>query len=183
MAIENRRSLYIASALLLVCGILYIVANALPMWGKITYGSLSNEIGLWRACAKGSIDNSAASKCGTFNANASDMKSNIMAARAFVTISCILWALAILSILSILFLDESLKSHISSAAKGLAIACLISGIIGVALGIHFAMEELNQLADAANLKDIRSKMNVSSILAIIALVFNLAGAVATFFIK
>ena len=106
-----------------------------------------------------------------------------MAARAFVTISCILWAFTILSILSMLSIEKNFKRHVSLVAKGLAIACLTSGIIGVALGIHFSVEILNLLAAELGIQGLKSKISVSSILAIIALVFNLAGAVATFFIR
>jgi ABC-type dipeptide/oligopeptide/nickel transport system permease component len=58
--------------------------------------------------------------------------------------------------------------------KGLAIASLISGIIGVPLGISFGMKQAG-VVDA--------KMGVSSILGIIAVGFNLGGVITTFIMK
>jgi hypothetical protein len=97
-----------------------------------------------------------------------------MSARSFVTICCILCALSLLSLLAILFVDEKFKSKMILLGKGLAIASLISGIIGVPLGISFAMKPLG-LMDA--------KIGVSSILGIIAVGFNLGGVITTFIMK
>ncbi|CAF0988289.1 unnamed protein product [Adineta steineri] len=68
--------------------------------------------------------------------------------------------------------------------KGLIIACLISGIIGVATGLSYAMKSKHILvADNNKVFVVSPNIGVSSILAIIALGFNLCTAIATFFIK
>ncbi|CAF0729239.1 unnamed protein product [Adineta steineri] len=118
MALQNRPLLYTATGLLVIIAVLYITANALPIWVTVSDESFSYTVGLWKAC-------------------------------------------------------ESEGKNIYSLAKGLAIAALICGIIGVAIGISVVLEGI----------DFGGKMGVSCVLAIIALVFNFAGAIAIFYIK
>jgi hypothetical protein len=99
-----------------------------------------------------------------------------MAARAFLTLSCILPSLSAVFILSILLIPENFKKIISILAKVLSIGSLIGGILGMALGITFVKkyEPMSTLG---------FDVSVSSILAIIAVVFNLGGTIATLIIK
>jgi hypothetical protein len=96
-------------------------------------------------------------------------------ARVFVTISCILLSFSILSILSILLVQEDSKRILALLTKVLSIGSFIAGIVGLALGIAFVMNH-NELG-------IKYKIGVSSILAIIAVIFNLGGAITTFIMR
>ncbi|CAF1014835.1 unnamed protein product [Adineta steineri] len=71
-------------------------------------------------------------------------------------------------------MDKNVKKNMSLIAKGLAIASVISGVIGVGLGIDVVV-------NAA--KNLNVSIGVSCILAIVALALNLIGAVITFMIK
>ncbi len=142
--------------------------------GKGSDGPLTRTVGLWRACLRIDEEGHGSSECGdTINAPA-DFYDKMMAARVFVTICCILSSLSVVSILLILFVEENLKKLVSILAQALAFASLVGGIIGVALGMAFAMKTVGSKAD---------NIGVSSILGIIAIVFNLAGAITTFIIK
>jgi hypothetical protein len=123
-------------------------------------------LGLWSVC--GPLNG--ISECGTLIGVVSDMHAKMMSARAFVTISCILSSLSVIFILSIILVKEDLKRTMAILAKVLSIGSLIAGIIGVALGISFII-------------GMKFNIGVSSILGIIASVFNLGGAIATLIIK
>jgi hypothetical protein len=125
--------------------------------------SFTYTVGLWKAC-----ESVGSTKICRYPQSKADQKT--MSTRAFITICCIL---SPLSVASILYINEDLKKKISLLAKGLAIASLVSGIIGVSIAISVVVKGI----------DLGGKMGVSCILAIIALIFNLAGAVTTFFIK
>jgi hypothetical protein len=99
----------------------------------------------------------------------------MMAARAFITLSCILTSLSTVLTLSILLIRENFKKIISILAKILSIGSLIGGILGMALGITFVVKEDETM--------IAFDIGVSSILAIIAVVFNLFGTIATLIIN
>jgi hypothetical protein len=98
------------------------------------------------------------------------MHAKMMSARSFVTISCILSSLSVVFILSIILVKEDLKRTMAILGKVISIGSLIGRIIGVALGISF-------------IKEATFNIGVSSILAIIAVVFNLGGAIAILIIK
>ncbi|CAF4186113.1 unnamed protein product [Adineta steineri] len=95
-----------------------------------------------------------------------------MAARVFIIICCILAPLSVISILSNIFVNEKLKKRIYLLPKILATASFINGIIAVRLGIGMA-EDVIKIRNAV--------IGESCILAIVALVLNLIGAVITCF--
>ncbi|UJR24297.1 hypothetical protein I4U23_027264 [Adineta vaga] len=167
MAFENRKILFIASGILAITAILYIIANGLPIWTKSSGTSVSITVGLWQVCRL------QGAKLSCISLPTEVVSDKIKAARAFMTICSILCPLSIISIISIISVNENVKKNISFLSKGLAIASLISGIIGVSLGISFSVNEINAGAS----------MGVSCILAIIGLVFNIIGTIITFFIK
>ncbi|UJR38648.1 hypothetical protein I4U23_031314 [Adineta vaga] len=167
MTVQNRLLLYTATGLLAVTAVLYITANPLPIWlTGSTAESFKYTYGLWKICRLEGSTNI----CRNLPSKVDD---KTMSMRAFITICCILSPLSVASILSILCINEDLKKKIFLLAKGLAIATLICGIIGVSIAISVVVEN-NKLG---------GKMGISCILAIIALVLNLAGAITTFFIK
>jgi Mg/Co/Ni transporter MgtE len=99
----------------------------------------------------------------------------MMAARAFITLSCILTPLSAVFTLSILLIRENFKKIISMLAKILCIGSLIGGILGITLGIIFVAKK-DEIMVAFDI-------GVSSILTIIAVVFNLFGTIATLIIN
>ncbi len=142
--------------------------------GKISDGRATSTVGLWRVCGPIDKEGRGGSVCGDIIKLPTDIYGKMMGARAFVTICCIISSLSVVSILLILFVEENLKGKMSILAKALAFASLVGGIIGVAVGMAFAMKIVGSKAD---------NIGVSSILGIIAIVFNLAGAITTFIIK
>jgi hypothetical protein len=99
----------------------------------------------------------------------SDRYKIMMAARAFITLSCILPSLSAVLILLILLISEDFKKVISILAKILSIGSLIVGIIGIALGITFVVKQDESMG--------AFDLDLSSVLAIIAVVFNLYGTI------
>ncbi|CAF1189039.1 unnamed protein product [Adineta steineri] len=173
MAFESQKRIYTACGILFTVSVLYITANALPIWVTGSNESGTSSGGLWKACQK----YKGSSKC--LNAG-SKVLDKIMATRAFITICCILAPLSFISILSIILVNENLRKRMSLLAKVLAIASAISGIIGVGLGISRVVDTIKFTA-AMEVENV--KMGVSCILAIIALALNLVGAVITFLIR
>ncbi|CAF1114504.1 unnamed protein product [Adineta steineri] len=165
MAFQNRLLLYTTIGLLVVTAALYIMANALPIWITASTESSTYTYGLWKVC--NTVE-------GTKICLNAPLKtdSETMSMRAFIIICCILSPLSVVSILSILY-NEDLKKKMFFWAKCLAVTTLVCGIIGVAIGINEVVKS----------KDRGGKMGVSCILAITALVLNLASAVTTFFLE
>ncbi|CAF1189023.1 unnamed protein product [Adineta steineri] len=173
MAFESPKIAFIACGILVIVSILYITANALPIWVTRSVDSQKRTLGLWRVCDK----NEDISECVNLPLTMDD---TTMATRAFITICCILAPLSFISILSIILVNENLKKHMSLLAKVLAIASAISGIIGVGLGISIVVDATT-LAAAMEVENV--KMGASCILAIVAVTLNLVGAIITFMIK
>ncbi|CAF1247813.1 unnamed protein product [Adineta steineri] len=167
MALQSSKTVYIACGILIVVSVLYITANAVPIWATRSVGSGTATVGLWKLCVK--IEGT--SEC---VGDGSKVDDKTMATRAFITICCILAPLSAISILSIILVNENLKKRMSLLAKVLAIASAISGIIGVGLGISMVVDII---------KISNATMGVSCILAIVAVALNLVGAVITFLIK
>ncbi len=100
----------------------------------------------------------------------------LVAARVFLILSCILSSFTVL-ILSILLISENFKRTILKFGKFFSFVSLIGGALGMAFGITFA------LAKDAFTNNIHLNIGVSSILVIIAVVFNICGAILTLIIK
>ncbi|CAF0880835.1 unnamed protein product [Adineta steineri] len=109
-----------------------------------------------------------------------------MATQAFITICCILAPLSAISVLLITLVNENLKKSISLVAKVLAIASVISRIIGIGLEINIVVNAIKYMDTVENMVGINNwntSMGVSCILVIVALALNLVGAVLTLMIK
>jgi len=92
----------------------------------------------------------------------------MMAARLFMSICSILSSLPLVSISLILVVEENLKKTMSILAKALAFGSLIAGTIGIVGGMALAIKIVGSKV---------GNISVSSILGIIAIVFNLAGVI------
>jgi hypothetical protein len=100
-------------------------------------------------------------------------------ARLFISIAGILTSFSVLSIVSILLVGADTKKMMVLLAKVLSIGSLVTGIIGLALGINFVITVIDNDSDPTRTVHIYA----SSILAILAVIFNLVGGIAAFIVK
>ncbi|CAF4037902.1 unnamed protein product [Adineta steineri] len=173
MAFESPKIALFTCGMLVIVSGLYITANALPMWVTKSVESDTVTVGLWKLCVK----HEDISKCDSLPLS---MDGKIMATRAFITICCILFSLSVILILSIMLVNENLKMYMSLIAHVLVVSNVISGTIGVGVGISM-VEDVIKIVDAHKIADAR--MGLSCILAIIAVALNLASAFMTGLIK
>ncbi len=103
----------------------------------------------------------------------------MVAARLFITMASILSTLSILSIISILLVDANSKQRMALTTKFLSIGSLVVGIISLGLGINYVITLIDGETDPTE----KVQIYTASILAILAVVFNLIGAIATLMIK
>jgi hypothetical protein len=133
------------------------------------YGELvTTTVGLWRVYGPINDQVDIISVCGDIIIFQTDIHGKMIAARVFMSICPVLSSLSLVSILLIIVVEENLKKTMSILAKALAFGSLIAGTIVIVGGMALAM------------KIVCSKIgniSVSSILGIIAIVFNLADAI------
>jgi hypothetical protein len=129
-----------------------------------------STLGLWQAC--GLVLNEKrcyALPCPEKEGVISDSCNKILAARAFVTLACIISGISALCLFLSAVTSETVRRILLIAGKGLAFASLITGIIGVAVGI--------------NVTTFKLKWGAAAILGIIAIVINFFGAISSVLIK
>ncbi|CAF3595854.1 unnamed protein product [Adineta steineri] len=166
----------IAAGILAVTCILYIVSNALPSWGQISFGGFSSSYGLWKSCRSTPVETECFSiKC-PIKDDESGLCGRILAGRAFMTLACILSGITTISLLLCAFTDVGKNRILLLITKALAFGCLIMGIIGVAVGG-------SSLQKVPNEGDFKYKLGTAAIIGIITIIINLVGAVASVFIK
>jgi hypothetical protein len=144
--------------------------------GTIITHSVTATVGLWGACTKSMYSNNQ-TICGEFGLVAFNWQNyaKLLGSRVFVTIACIFSSFSILSVSLILLVNADSKRIAALFTIVFSIGSLIAGIIGFALGITFVLQ--------SNEFDLSLKIGASSIIAIIALVFNILGTIASFIIK
>jgi hypothetical protein len=131
--------------------------------------SMTIAYGLWQYC--GSVNSMSACVSMDSVVLPSNINAQMLAARAFITIACILSGIATVCVVVCGFVKEDSSGILVRLAKVLPFATLVGGIIGVAVGIVYAIPSSVL------------RIGVASILGIIALVFNLIGAIVVLFIK
>ncbi len=142
------------------------------------YATAGSEttIGLWRTCSPitnlGQVCVSVG--CPPSEGDTGSFCSKILAARAFVTLACIMSGISTLLLFISVATSDNAKQILLMAAKGLAFACLVMGIIGVAVAINGTTETALET---------KLDWGASAIIGIIAIVLNLCGAIATVLIK
>ncbi len=140
--------------------------------GKYGTGGDETTIGLWRTCSTSSNTEKQcySIQCPQTGDDTTGYCSKLLAARAFVTLACIMSGIsAVLLFISVATSDNG-KQILLMAGRGLAFVCLIMGIIGVAIGINLAT-------------GISSNWGAAAIIGIIAIIINFCGAVASILIK
>ena len=184
--------LIVASGLtMFIAFILYAVSNGLSSWwvptqknwvvtwlvhresdvshlffrGKLV-GVAPQQAGLWRACRLiydqwvcGNLI------CADPTGAGASICAKMYAARTFVTLACIFSILSAICLLARLVEKIGSNRVLGLLVKGLPVLSLLMGIIGVPIGIVFIV------------KDAEFQIAAGSILAIVALVINLIGAV------
>ncbi|CAF3740713.1 unnamed protein product [Rotaria sp. Silwood1] len=177
MKLDRRFVAIISGALLVLAFTFYVVANTVPSWAKSERGPITVTYGLWKVCVGAGAKPSCANvDCSMLSsARCSKMK----VARAFITIACILSALAALCALICVFLSPELGKPLSIVTKILPFATLIAGIIGVAVDIALAFDFFSEQIGLWNKKTV----GAAGIMMIVALVLNLFGAIAAIFIQ
>jgi hypothetical protein len=103
-----------------------------------------------------------------------DFCSKILAARAFVTLACITSAISALCLLISVGMIDNKRQILIYVGKGLAFACLIMGIIGIAVGISVTTETGTEA---------KLDWGAASIIGIVLIFINLAGAILSVFIR
>jgi len=137
---------------------------------KIDEGEIHSTMGLWKSCA--SVFGQTV--CGDYTCSSDNSScGKILAARAFVTIACILSIISAVSLFVSLVASDRLRSMLLSVGKLLAWICLIAGIIGVAIGVDTLTRYENE----------RVPWGASSIIGVIALVVNAVGAVVSLLVN
>jgi hypothetical protein len=103
----------------------------------------------------------------------------MVAARLFMIMTSILSTLSILSIISVLLVDANSKQRMALTTTFLSIGSLVVGIISLGLCINYVITLIDGETDPTE----KVQIYPVSILAILAVVFNLIDAIATLMIK
>jgi hypothetical protein len=138
---------------------------------EITYG-------LWQSCESylgvKTCDNV---QCPSDNYdNDSGFCSKILASRAFVTLACIMSGIAAICLFSFAVTRENTNGILLLATKGLVFACVIAGIIGVAIGANATLSLSDDIGASLNL-------GAAAAIGIVAIIINFFGGIAAIFIK
>ncbi|UJR32666.1 hypothetical protein I4U23_020126 [Adineta vaga] len=163
MVINSQLLTTIAASLFGITCAIFITSNALRSWSQNEYlGGLQSD-------PSGRV-------CGNISCPSKTDKTNlcakILAARAFITLTCIISAICA-AFLLYKFASKVTNEKILLIIKVLAFLCLVMSIIGVSVSIP-----------ATTLEGSSShSFGLASIIAIIGLIINLVGAVITLFIQ
>lgn len=125
------------------------------------------KAGLWRVCGQTNFGFYACGEyiCNQLGGGLTRSCDKIQAARAFVTIACILSGIAALCLLAQLVDSIGDNRLIGLISKFLPLTSLIAGVIGFAVGVAFI------------LGDFKLTFGAAAILAVVALVTNLIGMI------
>lgn len=133
------------------------------------------KVGLWKYCI---IDPNLGSQCSAiaypnsgFDPEGFYIKTRV--AQAFITLACIMSGLSVISVLSTVEIDNH-KRKILLIGRILAVISLITGIIGVAVG-------MNIITDTP--LETHLGWGASVIIGIVAIIINFCGAITSFLIK
>ncbi|CAF2953870.1 unnamed protein product, partial [Rotaria sp. Silwood2] len=141
---------------------------------KFTYESTEITTGLWRICSSApNIKTCVAISCPS-ESDETSFCSKILTARAFVTLACILSGISAICLVVYAIQGDKTPRILLLATKGLVFACLIMGIIGVAVGIN---------ATVSGDSLIKLDFGAAAIIGIVAIIINFIGAIITALIR
>ncbi len=126
-------------------------------------------LGLWQKCRSDSEDGRicTAAVCGIHEDFFTDDCGSVMAARAFITLVCIISAISTVCLIVYARQGENTDRRLLVAVRILLFVCFIMGIIGVAIGINVTTGGVTGLIGTAG------------IMGILAIITNFGGAVAS----
>jgi hypothetical protein len=136
---------------------------------------LDYTLGLWQDCYS-NLDgkNCKALPCPT-EKDESGFCSKILAARVFITLTCIVSAISALCLFLCTMIKDNTNRILLLAIKGLVFVSLSTGIIGVTRGINGTT--------TVNPSEVKLDLGAAAIIGIVAIVINFAGAIVSLFIK
>jgi hypothetical protein len=125
-------------------------------------------LGLWKICLTRSGQSLCISlSCDNFKYDSSGQCTKMIFARSLITVACISSGIAALFLLMFLIQGANPKPGLLRLSKGFPFGSLLTAIIGTGTGIAFATYQ-SELS-----------VSVAAILAIIAIIANLIGAITT----
>jgi hypothetical protein len=135
------------------------------------------KIGLWQSCE---TDPNIGQVCVGITCPQQDDTTNIcsrlLAARAFVTLACIISGFSALLLFACVATGDNTRRILLIAGKALAFVCLVMGIIGIAVGINVTTDTNGEFG-------IQLSWGASAIIGVIAIVLNFFGAIVSVLIK
>ena len=136
--------------------------------------SIKFSVGLWRSCVsvpdnKVCVNGPDPSICSLITGETADVCHKMIAARAFITIACIISGISAVCFFARTLETINQNKMVIMTSMGLAIGSFVAGVIGLALGIT--------ATTATGSLPVKVSINAAAILAIIAVVINLIGAV------
>jgi len=140
------------------------------------FGGYETTIGLWQGCVTTPDEKSCESiPCPSEQSGAASLCSKILAARAFMTLACIISGITAVCSFACAVTKDNTNRILLLATKGLVFVCLVTGIIGVAVGSNAS---LNYGGGEGEFK-----LGAAAIVGIVAIIINFGGAIAALFIK
>jgi len=138
---------------------------------------LEDKIGLWRTCTS---PPNLGQRCVDIKCPLEGVTTNacsqILAARAFVTLACIMSGFSALLLFASVATADNIRRILLIAGKGLAFTYLIMGIIGIAVGINVTTDTKGEFGTQLS-------WGASAIIGVIAIVLNFCGAIVSVLIK
>ncbi len=137
-------------------------------------------IGLWKLCGTTPDEKSCESiKCPSEVSELATFCSKILAARAFMTLACILSGITAICSFGSAVTNDNTNRILVLATKGLVFVCLVMGIIGVAVGSNASLNFFGGGGEGAP----QFKLGAAAIVGIVAIIINFGGAIAAVFNK
>jgi hypothetical protein len=141
-------------------------------------GSIKASAGLWRSCGSisgNTICSDLPSSCSLVIGESAGICHKMMAARAFVTIACIISGISAICLFACALQIINQNQRVIMISKALAIGSFVMGVIGLAIGIA--------VTTYTGILPIKASLSVAAILAIVAVVTNLLGTVLAMMIR
>jgi hypothetical protein len=136
--------------------------------------SIKTNIGLWRSCVsvpgnKMCSDGASPSMCSLVTGEAADICHKTMAARAFITIACIISGVSAICFFACALKTINQNKMAIMIGIALTISSFVAGVIGLGLGIT--------VTTATGSLPIKASISSAAIIAIVAVVVNMLGTV------
>jgi hypothetical protein len=133
-------------------------------------------VGLWQRCGTSPVPKFCDSiPCPSEESGAASLCSKILAARAFMTLACIISGITAVCSFACAVTKDNTNRILLLATKGLVFVCLVMGIIGVAVGSNATVNPGGDI--------IKFRLGAAAIVGIVAIIINFGGAIVALFIQ